>query len=109
VSSQADHGPKAAFVLIGTTHPKDHDLSTLAAPFTKTCATNDRIASVDRIMATRTLLPEHTRWVEIEGGNHSQFWHYGHQLFDGTATITRDAQQAIPREAILDALRKSGT
>ncbi|HEX6096268.1 MAG TPA: alpha/beta hydrolase [Thermoanaerobaculia bacterium] len=44
------------------------------------------------------------RWVEIRGGNHSQFGHYGHQLLDGHATIARDAQQAITRAAIFDAL-----
>jgi alpha-beta hydrolase superfamily lysophospholipase len=102
-------GPNVAFVLIGTTHPKDDDLSKLDAPFTKVYATNDRIAPVDRVMATKTLLPARTTWIEIEGGNHSQFGHYGHQLFDGTATIARDAQQAIARAAILDALSRSGT
>ncbi|CAG1011690.1 hypothetical protein BURK2_04333 [Burkholderiales bacterium] len=94
-----------AFVLIGTTHPKDDDLSNLNAPFTKVYATNDDIAPVDRVLATKKLLPEHTTWVEIKGGNHSQFGHYGHQLFDGTATITREAQQEIVREVLLRALR----
>ena len=56
-------------------------------------------------MANRRLLPETTAWVEIKGGNHSQFGHYGHQLFDGRATITREAQQATTRQVMLDALR----
>jgi len=106
--AQSGPGPHAAVVLIGTTHPKEDDLSRFDAPFTKVYATNDGIAPVDRVMATKPLLPKHTRWVEVKGGNHSQFGHYGHQLFDGTATITREAQQAITREAILDALRESG-
>ncbi|MBI4499717.1 MAG: hypothetical protein HY700_01020 [Gemmatimonadetes bacterium] len=106
--AQSGHRPNAAFVLIGTTHPKDADLSRLDAPFTKVYATEDGIAPADRVMATKRLLPEQTRWVEITGGNHSQFGHYGHQLFDGNATITREAQQAITREALLDALRKGG-
>jgi pimeloyl-ACP methyl ester carboxylesterase len=106
--AHSTRGLPAAFVLIGTTHPKDDDLSNLDAPFTKVFATNDGIAPVDRVMATRTLLPEHTTWVEIEGGNHSQFGHYGHQLFDGTATIARETQQEITREALFDALRGRG-
>jgi hypothetical protein len=56
----------------------------------------------------KKLLPASAKWVEIKGGNHSQFGHYGHQLFDGKATISREAQQAITREILLEALRKWG-
>jgi hypothetical protein len=42
--------------------------------------------------------------VEITGGNHSQFGHYGHQVLDGTATIGRAEQQEITRTALRDAL-----
>jgi hypothetical protein len=105
--AQSDNNrASSAFVLIGTTHPKDNDLSRLNAPFTKIYATHDGIAPIDRVMANKKLLPEHTRWVEIEGGNHSQFGNYGHQLFDGTATIPREAQQAITRKVLLDELTK---
>lgn len=100
------NGPEdfAALVLLGTTHPKQHDLSNLAMPVTKVYASNDGVAPADRTLANRRLLPEHTRWVPIEGGNHSQFGHYGHQLFDGTAAVSREAQQATARAAILDRL-----
>jgi hypothetical protein len=33
--AQTERGRSAAFVLISTTHPKEHDLSTIAAPVTK--------------------------------------------------------------------------
>lgn len=99
---------RGALVLIGTTHPKEDDLSRLEAPVTKVFATRDGIAPVDRVMANKGLLPEHTEWVQIEGGNHSQFGHYGHQLFDGTATVSREEQQAVTREALLKALREGG-
>ena len=97
-------GRDVSFVLIGTTHPRDHDLSKLEARITKVYATNDGVAPVDGVMANRRLLPETTAWVEIKGGNHSQFGHYGHQLFDGAATITREAQQATTRQVLLDAM-----
>jgi pimeloyl-ACP methyl ester carboxylesterase len=100
----ATRGRQVSFVLIGTTHPRDHDLSKLEARITKVYATNDGVAPVDAVVANRRLLPETTAWVEIKGGNHSQFGHYGHQLFDGTATITREAQQAMTRQVLLDAL-----
>jgi dienelactone hydrolase len=107
--AQAEHKLRAAFVLIGTTHPKADDLSGLDESFTKVYATNDGIAPVDRVMATKRLLPEHTKWVEIKGGNHSQFGHYGHQLFDGKATISREEQQAMTREVLFDLLKNGGT
>jgi len=102
--AQSTRGREVSFVLIGTTHPRDHDLSKLEVRITKVYATNDGIAPVDGVMANRRLLPATTAWVEIKGGNHSQFGHYGHQLFDGTATITREAQQATTRQVLLDAL-----
>jgi Alpha/beta hydrolase family len=106
-AAQSTRGRDVSFVLIGTTHPRDHDLSKLDAPMTKVFATHDGVATVDGVMANRRLLPETTAWIEIKGGNHSQFGHYGHQLFDGTATITREAQQAATRQVMLDALKKA--
>jgi hypothetical protein len=91
-------------VLVGTTHPKEEDLSFLQMPVTKVYASADGIAPPDRVLGNRGLLPKHTRWVEITGGNHSQFGRYGHQLFDGTATISREEQEMITRSAILEAI-----
>jgi hypothetical protein len=94
----------AGMVLIGTTHPKDDDLSALRIPVTKVYGSNDGVAPPDRVLSNRPLLPPGTKFIEINGGNHSQFGRYGHQLFDGTATISRDEQEAITRSAILDVL-----
>ncbi|MCL4785385.1 MAG: alpha/beta hydrolase [Verrucomicrobia bacterium] len=102
--TQADPEAVSAMVLIGTTHPKEDDLSSLELPVTKVWASNDGIAPPDRTQANRRLLPQHTKWVEIKGGNHSQFGHYGHQLFDGKPTITREAQQSATRSALIEAL-----
>ena len=56
--------------------------------------------SVMRGTITMAICPD-----EVSGGNHSQFGHYGHQLFDGMPTISRSDQQQIARSAILDVLR----
>lgn len=101
---QAAQPGVAALVLVGTTHPKSHDLSALALPVTKVYAEHDEVASVQKVLANKRLLPAGTEWVEIPGGNHSQFGHYGHQLFDGEATITRDEQQRLTRVALFKAL-----
>ena len=94
----------SALVLIGTTHPREDDLSRLRLPVTKVYASNDGVATAADVQSNKRLLPLQTTWVEIAGGNHSQFGHYGRQLFDGAATISREAQQAETRSALLAAL-----
>lgn len=94
----------SALVLVGTTHPKRDNLASLQFPVTKVYGSNDGVAPLDKINANRGLLPEHTRWILIDGANHSQFGNYGHQFLDGTATISRDDQQARTRVAILESL-----
>ncbi len=96
----------SALILMGTTHPKDFDLSQSLFPVLKLYATNDGVAPLDRVEANRALLPAETRWVRIEGGNHGQFGWYGKQLGDESATISREQQQAIVRAEILGILRK---
>lgn len=97
-----------SLVLLGTTHPKDTDLSDLQAPVTKVYASNDGIAPPERVLANRHLLPATTTWIAITGGNHSQFGHYGHQLMDGAPTVAREVQQDIVRNAILQSLAARG-
>jgi pimeloyl-ACP methyl ester carboxylesterase len=94
----------AAYVLIGKSHPRDHDLSRLAIDVIKVAATNDAVAGPAQFETAR--LPPSTEWVRIEGGNHAQFGYYGFQLFDGRATITRDAQQAATAAALLAVLSR---
>jgi pimeloyl-ACP methyl ester carboxylesterase len=93
-----------SMVLVGSTHPRKDDLSYLTIPVTKVYGSNDGVATPESTMDNNALLPAHTRWVEIQGGNHSQFGHYGHQLFDGSASISRLEQQRITREALLRVL-----
>jgi len=94
----------AGAVLLGTTHPRDFSLAATAIPMTRVYGTRDTIADVDKIERTRVNLPPAARIVRIDGGNHSQFGYYGFQPGDWPATISREAQQGIVRQAILDAL-----
>lgn len=93
-----------AIVLIGTTHPRRDDLSGVALPMVKVVASEDGVASPAVSEANRHLLPSGTRWVTIAGGNHSQFGHYGSQLFDGRATISREHQQEQTRAVLAGVL-----
>jgi alpha/beta superfamily hydrolase len=96
----------SALLLVGTTHPKEDNLSNLKFPVTKIYGSVDGVAPIEKVEANRSLLPPSTNWIKIEGANHSQFGNYGHQLQDGRATISRDAQQTLVREEILWVLRQ---
>ncbi|GAB5520175.1 MAG: alpha/beta hydrolase [Rhodothermales bacterium] len=93
-------------LLIGTSHPKEHDLSALQLDVTKIYATEDGLASVPEVEGFASNLPETTHWVRIDGGNHSQFGWYGWQLGAGTATISQAEQHAQTVAATLDQLAR---
>ncbi len=61
----------------------------------------DRVLSRDKVSYTENVLV-------IQGGNHAQFGNYGAQKGDGTATISREAQQEQAAAAILAFLQKAG-
>lgn len=94
----------AGAVLLGTSHPRDFSLAATPIPMTRVFGTRDTVADVEKLDRTRANLPASARIVRIDGGNHSQFGYYGFQPGDWPATISREAQQAIVRSAILDAL-----
>jgi pimeloyl-ACP methyl ester carboxylesterase len=92
-------------LLIASSHPRDISLADTPLPVMKIYGTRDTIADVEKIDATRSNLPPHTRWVRIDGGNHSQFAWYGFQPGDWPATIARTEQQAAMVDAVADFLR----
>lgn len=96
-------------VLIGTSHPRDVDLSGLSVPVTKIVGTRDGLASPGEVRQNESLLPEHTRWIWVEGGNHSQFGWYGFQPMDRRATVPAAEQRDIMIRGVLDLLRGSAT
>jgi len=110
VASQLANDPPSGFsglVLIGTSHPRDVDLSRLTVPVTKVAGTLDGLASRAEVEQNREKLPPSTRWVWVEGGNHSQFGWYGFQPGDRRAAIDATVQRAMMIRAVLDALAES--
>lgn len=68
--------------------------------------TLDGLATVDKIDASRKLLPADTIWTAIEGGNHAQFGWYGAQAGDNEAAISREEQQQQTIAATLAVLNQ---
>ena len=98
-------GGARGLILVATTHPRDLDLSGLTIPVTKILGTRDPVASPERARENAARLPASTKWVLVEGGNHSQFGHYGFQFGDRLAEISRDQQQGELVAAVVAALR----
>lgn len=92
-------------ILLGTTHPRDIDLSKSAIPIMKIYGSNDGVADAKTINQNKPKLPPSTKYVLIEGGNHSQFGYYGSQLGDDEASINREEQQKIILNSILSFIK----
>jgi pimeloyl-ACP methyl ester carboxylesterase len=88
-------------ILLGTTHPRDIDLSGLSIPVLKIYGSNDGVASTQKIQQNKPNLPSTAEYVRIEGANHAQFGYYGYQLGDDTATISREEQQRLVLQHML--------
>lgn len=65
----------------------------------------DGLATPQKISEVHDLEPAGTRYVVIEGGNHSQFGSYGLQPGDGTATIPHKVQWEQIVNATVDLLK----
>jgi pimeloyl-ACP methyl ester carboxylesterase len=95
----------AGLIFIGSSHPRDISLAALDIPVAKIVGTRDGLASPDEVNANRHNLPASTRWVWIEGGNHSQFGWYGFQPGDHFARVPAADQRAAMTETVLEMMR----
>lgn len=82
-------------ILLGTTHPRDINLSNIHIPVLKIYGLNDGVASPEKVISNKVMLPQSAQYIEIDGGNHSQFGYYGYQLGDNEAKISREEQHNI--------------
>ena len=66
--------------------------------------TLDGLATPEKVLGAKPLLPAGTRFIPIEGGNHAQFGWYGDQAGDNPATISRADQQEMTVAGTVEAL-----
>lgn len=105
-SSLAARGGRLnGMAIIGSSHPRDVDLSNITIPVVKIVGTHDGLASPEEVKQNAHLMPAHTRWIWVEGGNHSQFGWYGFQPLDRFAEISATEQRNIMTSAVADLLR----
>ena len=91
--------------LIGTSHPRDIDMSNLEIPTLKLYAQNDGLASVEEVMENKEKLPIKTELIMIKGGNHSQFGYLGQLLTDNSPKISLEKQQRETLDYLLNFFR----
>ncbi|TKK68992.1 alpha/beta hydrolase [Ilyomonas limi] len=92
--------------LLGTSHPRDIDLSTFTIPTIKIYAEKDGLASVPEVMENKSKLPQNSKLILIKGGNHSQFGYLGKLLMDNSADISLEEQQKQTVEDIIEFLNE---
>lgn len=97
-------GQLKGLILLGTSHPRDFDLSYSTIPTLKLYAEFDGLASVDEVLENQQKLPLNAQIIFIEGGNHSQFGFMRNLLMDSSPTINREQQQMRVQEHMIDFL-----
>ena len=65
----------------------------------------DGLSTPEKIENYKYLLPKDTQYVMIKGGNHSNFGYYGFQKGDNPSTISKEEQQKIILQNILEFLK----
>lgn len=104
----ADENPAAVdgLVLLAAYPAKGDNLADDYLRVLSIYGNRDNVLDKDKVMGRRNLLPSETELVVIEGGNHAQFGNYGEQRGDGIATISREDQQRLTVEKIVDLLER---
>ena len=62
----------------------------------------DGLATPAKIADSLKLLPSGTTDVLLDGGNHAQYGNYGPQAGDGVATMSREEQQRLATQAVVE-------
>ena len=88
--------------LLGTSHPRDFDLSDRILPTVKLYGELDGLASVSEIMQNKDKLPKNSILIQIKCGNHSQFGYLGKLLTDNNAEIDLAKQQLMTVEKLTE-------
>lgn len=81
------------------------DLSDFDLDVLSIWGTEDAFVTEEKINEKKYLLPAHTIYAKIEGGNHSQFGNYGFQKGDNPSTISSELQRIQIIEAVTSMLK----
>ncbi len=89
-------------IMLGSYVSKNTNLSNTDLTVLSLFGTFDYVSSIEEVLAVKPNFPSDAIFYEIIGGNHAGFGYYGEQKGDGIATITRDEQNDIIAEQIIN-------
>ena len=98
-------GAVDGLVLLASYPAASTDLSNLPIRAVSTYGSENGVTPPEGFAASMVRLPPGSALVEIDGGNHAGFGHYGPQAGDGVAAIDREEQQRQAAETVLAFLR----
>ncbi|MBE6062653.1 MAG: alpha/beta hydrolase [Clostridium butyricum] len=75
-------------IVLYASYPEDDQLKNTDVKVLSLWGSEDKIASIDKILDGKNKLNSSAEFIEIEGGNHGHFGDYGEQKGDGQSTIT---------------------
>ena len=87
-----DHLDTIRAIAFWASYPADDALKNSNILVLSLHGSKDGVATDDKIEASKALLPAHTQFVTIDGGNHGQFGSYGPQAGDNSAAISPEEQ-----------------
>ena len=93
-------------VIFYASYPQGDELKDSNIEVTSIYGSLDGVADLEKIIASKDLLPTSTTFVEITGGNHAQFGSYGEQSGDNPAEISADEQIEKAANASIELLDK---
>ena len=102
-ADSADNDPNAPVVglLLYAAYPVSDISTSLSAKVLSLFATNDGLATPDKVEASKSTLPAGSTFTAIDGAVHAFFGDYGPQPGDGTPAISHDdARTQISRDSI---------
>ena len=101
----AKDNPEIDGLIFWASYPADDSFKNSDINVVSIYGTND-MAGMEKFEETKSLLPQDTQFIVIDGGNHAQFGDYGPQPGDNPATISRAEQQKQAVEASANFLQE---
>ena len=103
--AEENHDTISGLALLASYPPGSSDLSdNEGLSVVSIYGSKDGVLNPDKLEGSFDLLPEETRYLQIDGGNHAQFGYYGEQPGDGVATIPPKMQQELTMQVIVEML-----
>lgn len=106
IYAKENHEKIEGVIFLAAYPSDDSDLSDLPLSVLSITASSDAVLNMEQYEQTKGLLPDDTEYMTIQGGNHSNFGHYGFQEGDEESEISREQQQDEIVQSIIDFIIK---